>query len=272
MNNPPNTQKSSASPSAWRLVLKRELIELWLGGRALNLTILFSVLMSITAFLLATNGELNLTSPGTMMFITLDAIITFGLFIGLIIAAESISGERERATLEPLLLAPASRQQIVLGKFLAGMTPWLAAMILAIPYMLVLSQNDPVVWTAMFWGGILGTLMALTYTGIGMIVSIWSNSGRTSLFVSQLPGEAKPTILGAVIQALSPLEAARQFLQNLLQFEHPFSNIWFFLVACIVTPILVLGFLFFYVAPRLHIEGGRANINRSLRSSAEAIK
>ena len=282
---------ASAAPPVWRLVLKRELIELWLGGRALNLIIVFSILMSVTAFLLATNSELNLTPPNVMESITLDAIITFGLFIGLIIAAESISGERERATLEPLLLAPTSRQQIVVGKFLAALTPWLAAMVLAIPYMLLLSQGDPIVWAAMFWGALLGSLMAITFTALGMIVSIWSNSGRTSLFVSlliyllsllptQLPGEVKATTFGALMQAAGPLEASRQFLQYTLEKLQPLSETWFFLAACFVAPILVLAFLFFYSAPRLQIEGGirrgtkgeRANTVPALRSNTEAIK
>ena len=298
VNNPMDATHMVAPPPVWRLVLKRELTELWLGGRALNLIILFSVLMSITAFLLATNSELNLTPPNEMEAITLQAIITFGLFIGLIIAAESISGERERATLEPLLLAPTSRRQIVVGKYLAALSPWLAAMILAIPYMLLLSQGDPIVWTAMFWGFLLGSLMAVTFTGLGMIVSIWSDSGRTSLFVSlllyllsllptQLPGELQTTVFGAIMQAAGPLEASRQFLQYTLVQGKAFSESWFFLAACFAAPLVVLGVLFFFSAPRLHIEGGiragiaggkkgglggQANKIGSLPSHTEAVK
>ncbi len=275
--NDPASASAPASPPVWRLVLERELIELWLGGRALNLIILFSVLMSITAFLMATNDELNLTPPNEIQFILLDAIITFGLFIGLIVAAESISGERERATLEPLLLAPTSRQQIVVGKFLAALTPWLGAMLLAVPYMLLLSQGDPVVWVAMGWGALLGSLMAVTFTGMGMIVSIWSNSGRTSLFVSlliyllsllptQLPGEVRATAFGALVQAAGPLEACRQFLQQTLSLSKPFSEVWFFLAACIAAPVVVLALLFLFSAPRLHVDGGiREGIRRGAK-------
>jgi ABC-type transport system involved in multi-copper enzyme maturation permease subunit len=90
----------------WRLVFKQEMIELWLGQRVLNLLILFTVLMSITAFLLATNNELTLLPLSETLLVALTAAITFGLFNGLIISAESITGERERATLEALLLTP----------------------------------------------------------------------------------------------------------------------------------------------------------------------
>jgi len=43
---------------AWWLVFRQELEELWVGGKALYLLILFGILISITAFLLATNSEL----------------------------------------------------------------------------------------------------------------------------------------------------------------------------------------------------------------------
>ena len=55
------------SRPVWWLVLSQELKELWIGGRALNLLILFAVLMSATSFLLATNSELSLTPPRLMM-------------------------------------------------------------------------------------------------------------------------------------------------------------------------------------------------------------
>ena len=75
--------------------------------------ILFSVLMSVTAFLLATNNEMRLLPVSQTVSVALTAAITFGLFIGLIISAESITGERERATFETLLLTPGSRSQII---------------------------------------------------------------------------------------------------------------------------------------------------------------
>lgn len=274
---------ANTAPPVWRLVLKQELAELWLGGRALNLILLFSILMSVTAFLLATNSELNLTPPAEMEAIVLQAVMTFGLFIGLIIAAESISGERERATLEALLLATSSRREIVAGKYLAALSPWLASMVLAVPYMLVLSQGKPIVFPAMLWGALLGTLLALIFTGLGMIVSIVSNSGRMSMFISllfylasllptQLPGEIQTTVFGRFMQLLGPLEASRQFLQNTLVLGHNLAEEWHLLGACVIAAVVVMGLLFFFFAPRLTYEGGRAALFGSSLRNMEAGK
>src|SRR3972149_12274181 len=105
-------ERSRSALPGWWLVFRRELVELWLGGRALTLLSLFSILLGITGFLIATNAELELIPPKEVASLMLQPSISFGLFIGLIIGADSLSGERERATLEALLLTPTSRRQI----------------------------------------------------------------------------------------------------------------------------------------------------------------
>ena len=137
------TTPSRGAPTWW-LLFTRELQELWLGGKAPVLLLIFSVLLGIMTWVMASNSELSLIPPQEMVYETMKAAIAVGLFISLIIGADSISGERERATLEGLLLTPTSRRQIVLGKFLAGVTPWPVAMLIAIPYMWVLSQGNEV--------------------------------------------------------------------------------------------------------------------------------
>ena len=255
-----------SSQPAWWLVFRRELSDLWIGGRALNLLILFSVLMSITAFLLATNNELSLTPPRLVIVTTLEATTSFGLFIGLIIAAESFSGERERATLEPLLLVPASRREIVAGKYLAALSLWPVALLLSVPYVVVLAQGNIALGPAMLWGAVLGTLLIVSFTGLGLLVSMWSNSSRTSLFVSllvyllsllpaQLPGEFEATPIGAIVQATIPLEGVRQFMIKGIVEVRPIEELWVLLYAPLAWAILVLGAVFLYAAPRLGLEG-----------------
>ena len=215
-----------ASP-VWWLVLKEELTDLWVGGRVFVLLILFTILMSITTLLRQAESQMNLIPPAEMVFLTLLGSISFSIFIGLILGADSISGERERATLEALLLTPTSRRQIVLGKFLAALSPWPVALILSIPYMAILARGDNVFGQAIFAGAILGTVLAVAFTGFGMLMSIWSKSNKMSLFVSllvyiifliptQFPGGAQKGDLGYLVQQLNPMQATSGFLEKLL--------------------------------------------------------
>jgi ABC-2 type transport system permease protein len=262
------TVVAGAGRPAWWVVLRRELAELWVGGRALNLLLLFAILMSGTAFLLATNSELSLTPPRLMMVVALQATTSFGLFIGLIVGAESISGERERATLEALLLTPADRRQIVLGKYLAAISPWPAALLVALPYVIVLAQRDVALDLALMWSAALGTLLVFTFTGIGMVVSILSGSSRTSLFVgllvylltllpAQLPGEFASTAVGALVRAVDPLESVRQFLTAYLVDGYALDEARVLLIAPTVAFGAVLAVVIGVAAPRVGLAGGR---------------
>ena len=257
------------APPGWWLVFRRELVELWLGGRALTLLSLFSILLGITGFLIATNAELELIPPKEVASLMLQPSISFGLFIGLIIGADSISGERERATLEALLLTPTSRRQIMVGKFLAAVSPWPAALVISFPFVAVLSQWDEVLAQALLWGTLLGTVLALAFTGVGMLVSFWCNSNRTSLFVSliiyfifflptQFPGEAQKGFVGQLIKRVNPMESTKHFLDKILVNNRTVEEMWLWLLAPLVFAILVLGLLFFYAGPGLRFEAGGA--------------
>lgn len=274
---------SRSDRPVWWLVFRQELDDLWVGGKALNLLILFGILMSITAFLLATNSELSLTPPRMMIVVMVQSAITFGLFIGLVIAAESFSGERERATLEPLLLAPAGRRQIALGKFLAALSPWPIAYLFCVPYVITLSQGDLALWPVLVWGAIVGTLTTVAFTGLGMLVSLWSNSSRTSLFVglmiyivallpAQLPGEFQATAAGAVVQAVDPLEAVRQFLLKGFIDVRPVEELWPLLYAPVLTTVVILGVLFLYAAPRLRLEADAPRFRWLTAGGSEGIR
>ena len=259
---------SLGSPrSVWRVVLKQELTELWVGGRVYVLLILFSVVMSVTAFLNNAESQLSLIPPKEMVFLILLGSISFGLIIGLILGADSVSGERERATLEALLLTPASRRQIIAGKFLAALSPWPVALLLSVPYMFVFARGHEVFGQAILVGGLLGTVLAISFTGFAMLTSIWAKSNKISLLISllvyvifliptQFPGSAQKGDLGYLVQQLNPLQASSEFLEKYLVNNRSFAERPTYLYASVSSAAAILALLFFYAAPRLGHEGG----------------
>lgn len=273
-------QSSGPRRPAWRVIFSWELKELWIGGRAFILLILFSILLSIMAWLLATNRELNLIPPKEMIFLTLQACIAVGMFISLIIGADSVSGERERATLEGLLHTPASRRQIILGKFLAAISPWPMAFVITIPYLNLLSQgNGTLVMNSILWGLLSGSILILGFTGFAMLVSIATNSNRTSLFVSlaiyilcllptQFPGAAQAGFAGQFIKKINPMEATNQFLEKIIVNNRTPQELAIWLWA----PVLFFGFslliLFWYAGRVLPFDAGRIWRRRAPRSRA----
>jgi ABC-2 type transport system permease protein len=205
-----------------------------------------------------------------MVYETLKAAIAVSLFISLIIGADSISGERERSTLEGLLLTPTSRRQIVFGKFLAGISPWPVCLAIVIPYMHVISQGNEIFPNAVIWGAITGSILVPAFTAMGMIGSFWSNSNKTSLFIglgiyvlfllpTTLPGRAQTGLMGSLLQQVNPIAAINHFLSKILVNNRTLGEWWPFLLSSVVFAGLVYGLLFLYASPSLRLEGGKTS-------------
>jgi ABC-2 type transport system permease protein len=194
-----NQDKSSRGAlPAWWLVFKREMADLWIGGKALNLILIYSVVLGVMVYVFSFNSELSLIPPKEAVYEMLKNAMGISLFITLIIGADSLSGERDRATLESMLLTPSSRRQIISGKFLAGMSPWPIAYVIAIPYMYVLSQGDEILVPAIIWGAITGSLLVMATTAWECVsgepnkVSYFVSLGIYVLFLGRRSCRARP--------------------------------------------------------------------------------
>jgi len=71
----------------------------------------------------------------------LQVAMPVGSLLTRLAAADAISGERERATLEGLLLTPVARLGIISGKLLGALSLWLAAFVITIPYVWFLGRG-----------------------------------------------------------------------------------------------------------------------------------
>jgi ABC-type Na+ efflux pump permease subunit len=258
---------SGASP-AWFVVCSKELAELWIGGKALGLILLFCVFQAVTTYLMVSNTA-DSTPPNEMVYFTIENAIAYGLFMGVILGADTISGERERATLEALLLTPASRLQLVVGKFLAACTPWVVAFAITVPYVAVLAESNEALGHSLLWGAIMGTLLATGFVALGMIVSFWCVSNRSSLFVSLvsyfvfliptlLPGGAQAGKYGRLLKRVNPMESNGHFLEKVLVNNRSPREFAAWLTSPIVFTFVAVAVLFLYASPRLRLEAGRA--------------
>ena len=269
---------TEAQTPVWRLVFKQEMIELWLRGRVLVFLIFFTFLMSFTSAMREWESQLSSIPPREIIHIVIDAAISFGLFIGLILGADSISGERERATLESLLLTPTSRRQIVIGKFLAALSPWPVCFALSLPYIIVMAHGNSMLGQGLLAGFILGTFLAVAFTGCGMLTSIWSKYNKNSLFISLLvyilfliptlwPGWAQKGDLGYLMQKMNPVQGATAFMAKFVVNNRKIYEVYDYALPTIVCAVVVLVLLIAYAPPRLNLEGeSRLNLpQRRLR-------
>ncbi len=206
-----------AGRSPWFVVADREVRDLWLGGRGLALLLAYSVVLSVTTYLTASNQALNFLEQRESVSLTLQVAVAIGSLLALLAAADSISGERERGTLESLLLAPISRRSLVIGKGLAAVTLWLVAFAVAVPYIWYLGRGVGVVRTAVLNGFLVGSLLSLVMVGLGLLISTFADSNRVSLSVSVF------TLLALFAPTQMPTSAQRGWFGDLLFRVDPFT-------------------------------------------------
>jgi ABC-2 type transport system permease protein len=230
----------------WAVVLRQELRDLWSGGRGLVLCLAFSLLLGLIAYLTATNRALNFLEQRESVNLTLQVAIAVGALLTLLPAADAVSGERERSTLETLLLTPVRRQEVAIGKLLAALSLWLAAYLITVPYIWFLGRGAGIVGDSLLTGLVVGTLLAVCLGSFGLIVSIFANSNRvalsTSLFVllalfapTQLPSSAQRGWAGEVLLRIDPVTAGLHYVGKIVTNGHVWNEDVFWLLSPLVA-------------------------------------
>jgi ABC-2 type transport system permease protein len=197
----------------------------------------------------ATNTALNFLEQRESVNLALQVAIAVGALLALLAAADAVSGERERGTLESLLLTPISRLQLTAGKLFAALSLWLAALAIAVPYVWFLGRGISVVGNALLTGLVVGTLLAVFLTSVGIVVSVFATSNRFSLSVSlfallalfaptQLPSNAQSGWIGDLLLRVNPITSGEHYVGKIIVDNHAWSEDASWLIAPAVAAVV----------------------------------
>lgn len=253
----------------WLVVLEQELRDLWLGGRGLLLCLGFSLLLSLIAYLVALNTDLNFLEQRDSVNLTLQIAIAVGPLLAMLAAADTISGERERGTLENLLLTPVSRLDLTVGKLLAALSLWFAAYAITVPYAWYLGRGVGISDDALLSGLIVGTLVAVFVTSLGLIISLFAASNRVALSLAlflllalyaptQLPAAAQRGWGGELLLRVNPVTAGEHYIGLILRDAHAWSEDVSWLVSPVLAAVAVTAAAVVLGARRMRLPGGFA--------------
>jgi ABC-2 type transport system permease protein len=231
-----------------QVVIEQEVRDLWLGGRALLLSLAFSLLLSVVAYVSATNQALNFLEQRETVNVTLQVAVAVGALLALLAAADAISGERERRTLESLLLTPVTRLAIVSGKLVAALSLWLAAFVIATTYIVFLARGVGVAGEALACGIVVGSLLAVFLAAFGILISTFAGSNRVSLSVAlflllallaptQLPTGATSGWAGDLLLRVNPLTAGAHYIGRVVVNGRGWSED----IAWLASPLMAAG-------------------------------
>jgi ABC-2 type transport system permease protein len=249
------------------IIGRQELSELWLGTKGLSVLFGFTLLLSALGYLASADARINLLDARESVGIIAQVAIGLGSLAALVVSADAISGERERGTLESLLVTPVARRDIVVGKLLAATTMWLAALVVAIPFVVALADGPGVVADALAVLLVSGALVAAALTALGLAVSAIAMSNRVSLAAcvaimlllaapSQLPAISTKTTLGSLLIKANPVSAGLQLAKNVLVNQRPWSDQWSFLISPVIAAV-VLTIVAISLSSRITLGGSR---------------
>ena len=247
----------------WVVIAEQELRDLWLSARGPILVLVFSLLLSVLTYLAAANKELNLLDQKDTVTLVIQVTVALGGALSLLLSADALSGERERGTLESLLLTPISRRQIAIGKLLAALSVWPIMMLVSVPYLWALRPGAGLFADAVIAGFAVGCLIAAAFASLGIIVSILSNSNRFSLAVSffvfivlmaptQLPLKGW---LGDLLIRMNPVTSGTRFVDRVVANDHAWGDEVSLLASPILAAVIALTAAT-VVAGRLRLQGG----------------
>jgi ABC-type transport system involved in multi-copper enzyme maturation permease subunit len=227
---------SAASPAAREngsflrdslLVAEKEVKESIYGVKGSMWAVLCALVLSLMSYLLLTDKELSLLDQTEMLYIVTSLCVGLGLLVAGILGGDAIAGERERATLESVLLAPVGRNSLVAGKVWAVLAAWLLIFAISVPYILVVGAGSTVSASALIYTFVLGTLCVAGFAALIVGLSALASSGRSVTLGSLVVFVAMsaPTLLGTALQkswfgaiynALSPFAQVRLSLDSVI--------------------------------------------------------
>jgi ABC-2 type transport system permease protein len=258
---PQDLRATAKRQSGWLVVAEQESHDLWTSGRGLILLFFFSILLSAVTYLTSTNQALNFLEQRESVNLVLQLAVAVGVLVTLVVSADGISGERERGTLESLLVTPVSRRSIIAGKLIAALTMWFATFVVTIPYVWVLARGVGILGQALALGFFVGTLVALGLGSIGLLISGVCNSNKTSIAASiflllilfaptQLPSGLPQGWFFEVLLRANPIASALAYISSMLVEGHSWAQDLSYLITPLLTAIIAGGALVL-AGPRL---------------------
>lgn len=252
----------------WRVIADQELRRVWMGWRAPVILIGFSMFLSVFTYLLATSEDLTRMGQTDMIGLLLQITVALGIILVILPSADSFSGERDRSTLEVLLLTPVPRGQIVFGKFMAAFSLWAAVVLVSIPYIAIPARGTGLFGHSVAMVAVMGSVLVVGFYFLGTIISALSRSNLVSfslcflvffvlLAPMMLPGNVMDGSLGSILIHADPATAGMTYMIETMANDGNWAAEARLLLAPVIFLVITMVLCLFIIKRFLNLEGGR---------------
>lgn len=215
------------------LIARKEAGEVLASGRGLSWLLALAAVLSVLALLLVSNTELSLLDNAQVVYMMMGTVVALGALLAIVTGSDAIAGERERGTLVPLLLAPVSRTEIMLGKMGGQLVAWCATYVLALPYVWAVGSSGQNLLQAVGYLALFGTpvVLAFGFYAAGLSARFANVRGALLTALITLLLLASPLLLGPGLRnnpvgrafdAVNPFSAALNSFDSVVIDSEPF--------------------------------------------------
>ena len=201
------------------LIARKEAGELLFDLRGQAWLLAMVTALSAFGLLLIGSAELSLLDNAQVVYDMTGIVTALGALLALVVGVDGIGGERERGSLMPLLLTPAARGGILLGKVGGVAAAWAVMLLLAAPYLWAVGSTGQNLRDGLAVVLLLGTPVVLGFGLLGLGLGARLDSARAALLagliallVAASPLLIGPSLrqsaLGRIFDAANPFSAA----------------------------------------------------------------
>jgi len=211
----------------FKTLIKKECIEEISSSRGAALYLAGCGVLSVFSLLLVSNTELSLLDNAQAVYMMSAIIIALALLITVIRGSDGFAGERERETLEILLITPVSPAEVAIAKLMGQIFSWLVVFVLSIPYLWAVGSTGQNLISALIYLLIAGTLLVVIFGGFWLALSARMKTfkgalsiGLTAFLLSGSPILLGPSLrqstVGRFIDLINPFADALNMLDSVV--------------------------------------------------------
>jgi len=149
--------------------------------RGMGLYLTAALVLSTFGLLLVGNTELSLLDNAQAVYMMAGIILALSALIALVRGSDAFAGERDRETLEALLITPVSNEDLALGKLTALMVSWLLLYLLAVPYIWAVGSSGQNLISALLYLLLSGTILMTIFGSLVLSLSVRVRSFKGAL-------------------------------------------------------------------------------------------
>ncbi|MCD9026445.1 ABC transporter permease [Cohnella silvisoli] len=167
-------------------LVKKESKEHIFSRKGLGFLFVVSLLLSVMSFGFISVKELSLLDQPTVVMTAFRLLLGINILISMVFASTMVAGEKEKGTLESLLLTPLTKRKIIIGKLTAILVFWFVVTLISLPYFFVLSFGTNMFPTILFFLYIVGTALVIAFSSIALIFSTILASTKNAMILGIL--------------------------------------------------------------------------------------